>query len=277
MSTPQSPFGATQSAPAPNQFGQANGVYCRFCGATPAIDLDFRAHRGMVFVMQYRKLPGPYCRDCGLASFRKMTGDSLVQGWWGPFSFLIANPITLLANLVNRLRVGQLPPPIPGAHSLPMDPGKPLWQRASIVGALVPLGLIVALIAAAASGSSTKSSSSRPYYSPPTTYSMPVIPSMPSLPVVPTTPAVRDAKSARVGDCVHDKNGDIATDDHPKLEVVDCGDARAQATVLGKPTGPTADTQCDSQYPNADVVITHKTSIGNGPEIEDFALCLQLK
>ncbi|MVU80954.1 hypothetical protein GPX89_27355 [Nocardia sp. ET3-3] len=276
MSTPQFPFGATQSAPSQPQFAHANGVYCRFCGATPAVDLDFRAHRGMIFLMQFRKMPGPFCRNCGLATFRKMTGDSLIQGWWGMLSFWLANPITILINLVNRVRVGQLPPPIPGAPSPSMDPGKPLWQRPSIIGALVPLGLVVAIIAAAAAGSSSSSrSSSHPYYyNPPTTFSMPAIP---SITVPTTTAAAHDAKSAQVGDCVRDKNGDIAKDDHPKVEVVPCTDPAAQATVLAKPMGPLGDTQCDNDYPATDVIITHKTSIGSGPEIEDFALCLQLR
>lgn len=268
-----------QPAPIPPQFSQANGVYCRYCGATPAIDLDFRAHRGMIVVMQFRKLSGPFCRECGLASFRQMTGDSLVQGWWGPISAIIANPFTLLSNLINRARLAQLPPPIPGAPSLPMDPGRPLWQRPVIIGAFIPI-LVIAFIAFGSGNSSSSANRNNYHYldAPTSTYNVaPNVPVIPSIPALPTTPATRDAKAAKVGDCVWDKNGDISKDDHPKLEVVPCGDSRAQATVLGKPTGPTADTQCDSQFPASDVIITHKTSIGGGPELEDFALCLQTK
>lgn len=286
---PESPFadtrftsGPVHHEPAPAQFSQANGVYCRYCGSTPGLDLDFRAHRGMVFIMQFRKLPGPYCRDCGLASFRKMTGDSLVQGWWGPVSFLVANPVTLLINAVNRARLGSLAPPIPGGPSRPMDPGKPLYLRPQLLGLLVPIGLIVVLIVSATSSSSSSSHHSYPSSGsyntyPVPTFDAPVMPTFPTAPVVPTTPATRGAKAAKVGDCVWDSNGPIQTDNTPKVEIVDCGDQRAQATVLGKPTGPTADTECDTQYPATDVIITHKVSYGGGPELEDFALCLQLK
>ncbi|MFE3194905.1 hypothetical protein ACFXHA_38275 [Nocardia sp. NPDC059240] len=141
MYTPKSSFSATQSeyAQLVAKSPEANGVYCNHCGATPAIDLDFHAHRAMFVISRYRKLMGPFCRDCGLASFRKMTGDSLIQGWWGPFSAFVSNPNTLLANTINRVRLRRLPPPIPGAPTLPMDPGRPLWQRPAIAGLLVPI------------------------------------------------------------------------------------------------------------------------------------------
>jgi len=32
--------------------------------------VNIRAHRGLLIVMQFRKAPGPFCRDCGLATFR---------------------------------------------------------------------------------------------------------------------------------------------------------------------------------------------------------------
>lgn len=130
--------------------GSANGVYCQYCGATPAVDTTVRAHRGMVFVMQFRKVPGPFCRDCGLATFRKMTGESLWQGWWGFASFFI-NPITILINLFARQRIAQLPPPIPGSPRLPADPGRPLYQRPEILGALffIPFLILVCTILAA--------------------------------------------------------------------------------------------------------------------------------
>ncbi|AYF77925.1 hypothetical protein D7D52_33515 [Nocardia yunnanensis] len=254
------------------QFAHANGVYCRYCGATPAVDLDFRAHRGMVFIMQFRKLPGPYCRDCGLASFRKMTGDSLVQGWWGPMSAIIANPVTLLINTVNRARLQQLPPPIPGAPSLPMDPGRPLWQRPSIIGAFLPLGVLALILAGAANDSHSSSNRGNYSYTPTSTYALPNVPVHPSVPAAPTTQPAHDAKSAKVGDCVWDQNGDIAKDNRPSVQVVPCGDPRAQATVVARPTGANAGDQCDDN--SSDVVITHSTSVGGLPEVVDFALCL---
>ncbi|MTE15776.1 LppU/SCO3897 family protein [Nocardia aurantiaca] len=270
--------GPNRPAPDPAQFATANGVYCLYCGSTPAIDLDFRAHCAVIILMWFRKQPGPYCRPCGLAAFRKMTGDSLIQGWWGPLSFALFNPITVLANLVNRARLAQLPPPIPGAPTLPMDPGTPLFVRPQILGLLVPIVLVGWLVSSGGNSSSSADLDKNRYLdAPATTYPLNIAPVAPSIPVTPTTPAVRDAESAIVGDCVRDKNGDIAKDDHPAVEAVPCSDPRAQATVLAKPLGPTGDAECDSEYPNTDVIITHATGHAGDPEIEDFALCLVLK
>ncbi|MFE3195146.1 hypothetical protein ACFXHA_39510 [Nocardia sp. NPDC059240] len=96
--------------------------------------------------MQYRKMVGPFCRDCGVAAFREMTAETLVQGWWGLISFLIANPVTILANLVNRVRIGALAAPVPGSPALAAFPAKPLLRRWEILGLLVPLTPILLLL-----------------------------------------------------------------------------------------------------------------------------------
>ncbi|MFI6871502.1 hypothetical protein [Nocardia sp. NPDC050406] len=133
-----------ETRPDAEPFAEPNGVYCQYCGSTPAVDVTFRAHRGLVFMMQFRKVPGPFCRDCGLATFRSMTGDSLWQGWWG-FASLFINPITIAINLFARQRVVNLPPPIPGAPYQPADPGRPLHQRPQILGALFFIPVLVLL------------------------------------------------------------------------------------------------------------------------------------
>src|SRR3954466_12019103 len=62
---------------------------CRCCGSVPAVPVRFRGHRGMVVVMQFLRTDGPFCRDCGLAVFRRMTSHTLVQGWYGYASVVI--------------------------------------------------------------------------------------------------------------------------------------------------------------------------------------------
>ncbi|MFI1914238.1 hypothetical protein [Nocardia sp. NPDC020380] len=295
MSMPESPFRDAVFTQ-PDGFSQPNGVYCRYCGATPAVDVDFRAHRGLIFMMQFRKLPGPFCRECGLAVFRKMTGDSLVQGWWGLMSMVI-NPFTILMNVGARYQVAKLPPPVPGAPRQPMSPGRPLLQRWQIAGVLVPLAVAGLIIAGAASGNSSSSSNSgyKPYVPPtipsipsfPSVQSMPSFPSAPAAPVVPGNPTTSatpttpvnfpDSDKVKPGDCVWDTKGDVKTDTHPKMEIVSCGDDRSQATVLGKTSGPTAESQCDTSFPDSDLVYTHSYSYGGGPEIVDYALCMQTK
>jgi hypothetical protein len=136
---PQQPFAAPQPQGLPL-------VQCRFCGSVPAAHVKFRGHQGMILLMRFLSLDGPFCRDCGLATFRKMTARTLVQGWWGYASFVIT-PITVLINLVKRDKVASLPAPQPsptGGSRPPMDPGPPLLARPmAIIGLAIPLVLIV--------------------------------------------------------------------------------------------------------------------------------------
>jgi hypothetical protein len=136
-----------QQAPAPQQAPgyqqQAPGPTCRFCGATPTAGGTVHGHRGMIFLMQFRTLKGPYCRDCGIATVRDMSAATLWQGWWGVASVFIT-PIVLLINLVQRIRFDGLAEPVRAYGSPPpIDKGKPLYQRPAIVGVLVPLFLVV--------------------------------------------------------------------------------------------------------------------------------------
>jgi len=123
---------------------------CRFCGNVPAVDVTFRGHRGMIVIMQFLHVRGPFCRDCGLATFRDMSAKTLVQGWWGYASSIIT-PITLLINLARRGKVANLQPPRPpaqGPSGRPMDPGAPLLTRpAALIGLSIPLFLIVLVVA----------------------------------------------------------------------------------------------------------------------------------
>ena len=128
-------------------------IHCRFCGATPGRIATVHAHRGMVLMMQFRTLQGPFCRDCGIATVRSMSADTLWQGWWGIASLFIT-PFILLINLVRRIQFGSMAAPmrLVGATP-PMPAGRPLFLRWQIIGALVPLvvaGIVVASAAEAA-------------------------------------------------------------------------------------------------------------------------------
>ncbi|WP_112247351.1 LppU/SCO3897 family protein [Kribbella monticola] len=120
-------------------------IQCRFCGGMPAVQATVRGHQGFLIVMRFLKLEGPFCRTCGIATYRNMTAKSLWQGWWGVGSAII-NPITMLINIPTRLKFKQLPEPIPGAPGHPMDLGKPLFQRPAVLGFLLPIAFIALLI-----------------------------------------------------------------------------------------------------------------------------------
>jgi hypothetical protein len=125
---------------------------CRLCGSAPAVDVTFRGHQGMIVIMRFLHTKGPFCRDCGLATFRSMTGKTLWQGWWGYLSLLIA-PITVLINLGRRSSVAHLAAPardpaVIAPLPAPLDPGAPLHRRPEILGLLIPVALVVLFLIA---------------------------------------------------------------------------------------------------------------------------------
>jgi hypothetical protein len=148
--------------PYAQQMVDPNAVQCRFCGCVPAARVTFRGHRGMVIMMTFLSLAGPFCRDCGLSTFRRMTASTLIAGWWGYASFLIT-PVTVIINLVRRGKVANLPAPVPppngGPSRQPMDPGAPLLARPqALIGLALPgvvfvLFLVVIIVGATTGGS----------------------------------------------------------------------------------------------------------------------------
>ncbi|MEU0199093.1 MULTISPECIES: hypothetical protein [unclassified Streptomyces] len=80
-----------------------------------------------------------------------------------------------------------------------------------------------------------------------------------------------DANTAAVGDCMHRGS---TNDDNPDLEVVDCGDAKAQYEVLAKVEGEfltdaMASSKCETEAKDFQYVYTQS---GDG---KDFLLCLK--
>ncbi len=82
------------------------------CGATPAIPVTLRSVVAMVVVGVTSTFRGVYCRDCGLAMFRKR----MIAG-----------------NLGARAQLMRLAAPMrnPGARYL--DPGRPVFLRAGFI------------------------------------------------------------------------------------------------------------------------------------------------
>lgn len=134
------PAPAHTDAPPTPPYGVGEVVFCRFCGSFPAAETTVRGHRGFIIVMSLEHLNGPFCRSCGLATFRKMTAETLKFGWWSFGSILLA-PLTLLWNLIPYARIRRLAPPVPGSPVLPMQEGKPLTRRPVILWLLLPIVL----------------------------------------------------------------------------------------------------------------------------------------
>jgi hypothetical protein len=153
---PQQAYPQAYPTPAGQLPGAAPGqlplVSCRLCGSVPAVKTTFRGHQGMIVVMRFLRFEGPFCRDCGLGTFRHMTSRTLVQGWYGYGSFIIT-PITVLINLFKRNKVAKLPAPQPnpfGPSRQPMNPGPRLLARPMTwLGLCIPVvvfGLILVAI-----------------------------------------------------------------------------------------------------------------------------------
>ncbi|WP_433181191.1 hypothetical protein [Actinoallomurus sp. CA-150999] len=105
-----------------------NGVTCRVCGSAPAAHATFRGVVGAVVMHTIWTATGPFCRDCGLATFRKQTTKTLAGGWCS-IGALVLTPIFLLMNIIARGKVANLPAPQPLAGRAPLDPGPPVFQR----------------------------------------------------------------------------------------------------------------------------------------------------
>jgi hypothetical protein len=148
----QQPFQQGQSFPQQGRsfpqgqqaFAPQGQLLCRFCGGYPAADATVRGHQGLIILMRFLKLRGPFCRTCGVATVRDMTSKSLWQGWWGIGSSIV-NPITMLMNIGPMQKFKSLPEPTPGPGR-PMDPGKPLFQRPAILGLLIPVAVIALIV-----------------------------------------------------------------------------------------------------------------------------------
>jgi hypothetical protein len=126
---------------------------CRLCGSAPAAPGRLRSHQGIILLMRFRHLDGPFCRDCGLAVFRDMTARTLMQGWWGIASFFITIGTVVKNAFLGRrfasLGAPRRDPAVLASYDRPLDPGKPLLRRAAALGLLVPLvvlGIVVVSI-----------------------------------------------------------------------------------------------------------------------------------
>ncbi|WP_327223622.1 hypothetical protein OG229_06080 [Streptomyces platensis] len=131
----QGPMPGYPAHPAPTQ--------CRGCGSPAAVNFAVRAHQGLLIMMRFQKLDGPFCRSCGRSVVRQMTTRTLCLGWWSPISLVAFTPFTLLWNLVAHLKFSKLPPSTPAPGRRPMDEGAPVLRRPLAYVALIPLAWAV--------------------------------------------------------------------------------------------------------------------------------------
>jgi hypothetical protein len=142
---------------------------CRSCGSVPAADVTFRRNEGYILMRRTYVYRGPFCRDCGIAMFRKATAKALLTGWWGYIS-VVMTPVYLITNIKPRLAVGRLSAPqspAPGRQPLPV--GRPVYLRWQFAGVLLPIAVVALIIGLVQSGSSSGSGTGDDGYSSPAT------------------------------------------------------------------------------------------------------------
>ncbi|MEU9144966.1 hypothetical protein [Streptomyces sp. NPDC048349] len=150
---PYSTSGGYGYAPAPDTYAPTPGGYaapgpaptayappCRACGGQTAENVKVRSHMGILILMKFEHLEGPFCRACGIAVVRQMTTRTLCLGWWSPISLVIVNPFTLVWNLVAYRKFSKLPPSTPAPGRAHLDTGPPVLRRPQAYATLIPIG-----------------------------------------------------------------------------------------------------------------------------------------
>ena len=77
--------------------------YCQACQReAPTKYVEYYQNIGMLVMRQLRSVKGHLCRRCTKHYFLKMTGLTLLTGWWGMISFIM-NPFLIINNVIRYL------------------------------------------------------------------------------------------------------------------------------------------------------------------------------
>jgi len=73
---------------------------CQVCGRdVPVKYVEYYQNIGMLVLRQMRSAKGNMCKRCSNHYFFRMTGLTLVTGWWGLISAIL-NPFLIVNNMV---------------------------------------------------------------------------------------------------------------------------------------------------------------------------------
>ncbi len=113
---------------------------CLVCGRTPTADVRFQGPHGIPDTEWPHAVIGPFCRECGEATFRRTTEWHLGRSWCS-----IPALFTVLENLSARRSIRKLSAPAGEARAT-MPPGRPMWQRRRTASVLVPIVVVIAAV-----------------------------------------------------------------------------------------------------------------------------------
>jgi hypothetical protein len=121
---------------------------CLSCGSTPTANVRFRGMHGLVDTPVWYEVSGPFCRNCGIATFRNATEWQLANIMRSVKSVL-RMPSILFGNFSARRQVARLDAPgHPAIEVAPLGLGRPLLLRGRISIALIPVAVVVIAVAA---------------------------------------------------------------------------------------------------------------------------------
>ncbi|CAN5791329.1 hypothetical protein BH09MYX1_BH09MYX1_47070 [soil metagenome] len=112
MGTMPSRLGQARPAPSPEIHMATPGGICQLCGrAGPTKSVSFNQNVGVLVMRFHRSVGGYLCKFCIDKHFFRMTGITLLFGWWGMISFVISL-ISIPANFIGWIRsIGMQTPP----------------------------------------------------------------------------------------------------------------------------------------------------------------------
>lgn len=123
--------------------GPNRTLACASCGRTPTAQIEAHRSTGWLLFGVYRTISGPYCKACGLAVTREAICHSMIWGW--SIIGLAYNPFLLAVSLRSLRALHGLADPAVPPSAPPLDPGRPIVQRAA-----GRLGLAISLVVFAA-------------------------------------------------------------------------------------------------------------------------------
>jgi hypothetical protein len=127
-STPQSYSGSAQKHPQGISRGR-----CENCGIPAETRyVEFYENVGLLVIRKQRSAKGNLCKPCIDFYFWKLTGRTMLLGWWGVISFIVT-PFILLNNLLRFMFTLSMQKP-----RLQIAPGpSPFWLFSTIAGFLL--------------------------------------------------------------------------------------------------------------------------------------------
>jgi len=147
---------ATPTAATPRAMSASN-TFCQSCGLpAPTRAVHFYQNIGLLIMRRYSEVKGDLCKSCIDRHFWNMTGKTMLFGWWGLISLIVA-PLMILNNTLRWLgSLGMQRPPIQTSKG-----PSPIWVFSTIGGFLI-IGYFVYTVLTASSTASRSQSTSQP-------------------------------------------------------------------------------------------------------------------